>query len=158
MAHRSTQLSVDPDTPVQRLSRETAKDLCNQWAREYPADYDGIHVKRFIWHVFSFQRYPSVSRHHALAEYEKHEAPDYLVLAYERKEALITSRRPTMASIPDFLVCPLNWAWTMAFTHEDASLGPYFALHRNYIRLQALNEKELRKRREVAAAKRRGWV
>jgi hypothetical protein len=57
-----------------------------------------------------------------------------------------------------YLVCPLNWAWTMAFTHEDDDLGPYFAIHRDYDRLQASNVKGMRQRREAELAKQRGWA
>jgi hypothetical protein len=75
-----------------------------------------------------------------------------------KDEGVITNLRPTTASIGDYLVCPLNWAWTMAFTHEDDSLGPYFAVHRDYDRLQASNVKAMRKRREAEVAKQRGWA
>jgi hypothetical protein len=158
VTRRSSQLSIGPGEVVRRLTPEQTEALCGQWTLAYPADRVGIHVEEFMWHVFSFQRYPNLARAAALAEYEKQEAPDYLVLANDKDEGLITNLRPTTASIADYLVCPLNWAWTMAFTHEDDCLGPYFAFHRDYDRLQASNVKGMRKRREAEVAKQRGWA
>ena len=80
------------------------------------------------------------------------------MLANDRTEGLITDLRPTTALIADYLVCPLNWAWTMAFTHEDEDLGPYFAAHGDYDRLQAANVKGMRKVHEAQIAKQRGWA
>lgn len=155
---RKTQLEVGPGKVLRRLTSEQSKQLCGQWEHAYPADREGIHIEQFMWHVFSFRRYPSVARAAALAEYEKQEAPEYLVLANDKDEGLITDLRPTTASIADYLVCPLNWAWTMAHTHEDDNLGPYFAVHCDYDWLRAANVKGMRKRREAELAKQRGWA
>jgi hypothetical protein len=149
VARRKSLLEVGPGEVLRRLAAEESEQLCGQWELAYPADRDGIHIEQFMWHVFSFNRYPNVDRAAALAEYEKQAAPKYLVLANDRNEGLITDLRPTAVSIADYLVCPLNWAWTMAFTHEDEDLGPYFAVHRDYDRLQAVNVKGMRKRREA---------
>lgn len=158
MVRRRSQLEVGPGEVLQRFTAEESEQLCGQWELAYPADREGIHVEQFMWHVFSFERYPSVSQGAALAEYEKQEAPKYMVLADDKTEGLITDLRPTTVSNADYLVCPLNWAWTMAFTHEDEDLGPYFAVHRDYGRLQAANLKGMRKVREAEIAKQRGWV
>jgi hypothetical protein len=143
---------------VSRLTPEQVEEFCRQWIIAYPADRRGIHIEQFMWRVFSFERYSSLSRAAALAEYEKHEAVEYLVLANDKDEGLITDLRPATVSITDYLVCPLNWAWTMAFTHEDKSLGPFFAFHQDYDQLQASNLAGLRKSREAAMAKERCWA
>lgn len=62
----------------------------------------------------------------------------------------------------DYCVFPANLAWTMAFTHEDGWLGPYFAKHPDYSKLIA-QEAELhsirqRKNREIKRAKQNGWL
>jgi hypothetical protein len=158
VARRSSQLEIGPGAVLRRFTPEQSEQLCGEWQLAYPADRDGIHIEQFMWHVFSFRRYPSVAKAAALAEYEKQEAPKYLVLADDRGAGLITDLRPTTVSIADYLVCPLNWAWTMAFTHEDDDLGPYFAIHRDYDRLQASNVKGMRQRREAELAKQRGWA
>lgn len=115
-----------------------------------------------MWHVFSYERYPSVSLDAALAEYRRHPASEYLILTNDQREGLITDLRPDDVSTADYLVCPRNWAWTMAFTHEDGWLGPYFARHRNFEKLQAANSKAVlaavRKRQERELAKQKGWA
>ena len=157
MARAKTQLTVAPGVVLNRLTAEQVADLCVQWEVAFPADRSDIHIEQFMWHVFSAERYSSVSGDAALAEYGKHEAPKYLVLSNDKDQGLVTDLRPESASLADYLVCPLNWAWTMAFTHEDGWLGPYFARHRDYDRLEASNRKGMRKRHEAEVAKQRGW-
>jgi hypothetical protein len=157
MMRDQRELTVAPGRVVRRLTAEQVVELCAQWLVAFPADRSGIHIEEFMWHVFSFDRYPSVARAAAVAQYEQHEAPQYAVLSNDKNEGLVTDLRPTSASVADYLVCPLNLAWTMFFTHEDDCLGPYFARHREYDQLQAANRKGLRKRDEAAAAKQKGW-
>ncbi len=45
----------------------------------------------------------------------------------------------------------------MALTHEDGWLGPYFAQHPEYDRLNEANQLKLRKLRERDAARNKGW-
>jgi hypothetical protein len=158
MARRRTQLTVAPGQVLTTLSKEEVRALCREWESAYPADRDGIHVSRFAWHVFSSKRHPSVSGEAALAEYLRHESAKYVVLSNDRDQGLITDQRPATVSISDYLVCPPNWAWTMAFTHEDGWLGPYFARHRDYEKLEVENRAGVRKRDEAALAKERGWA
>ncbi len=128
-----------------------------EWESAFPADRRDIHIEDYAWHVFSSMRYASVSGEAAIAEYNRHESLRYVVLSNDRDQGLITDQRPTSVSISDYLVCPINWAWTMAFTHEDGWLGPYFARHRDYDKLEIANRLGLRKRDESAAAKENGW-
>lgn len=58
----------------------------------------------------------------------------------------------------DCLVFPPNFAWTMAFTHEDGWLGPFFATHPNVDRLDAANLAQIRKQRELVEARAKGWA
>lgn len=157
MARRRSQLSVAPGGVISLLSKDEVAGLYGEWERAFPADRRDIHVEDFAWHVFSSERYASVSGDAAIAEYNRHEALRYVVLSNERDQGLVTDQRPTTVSISDYLVCPQNWAWTMAFTHEDGWLGPYFARHRDYDKLEAANRAGLRKRDEADVAKERGW-
>lgn len=156
------QLTVAPGKVVERLTAEQVDELCRAWVAAYPADRHGINVTAYAWHVFSFERYPSISGDEALGEYEKNEATEYLVLVDDEREGLITDQRPMKASATDYIVCPRNWAWTMAFTHEDGSLGPYFARHRDYEVLQGENRKAVtdmtHKRQQMERAKKKGWA
>lgn len=158
MGRDGLQIEARPGAVLRRFTVEESEQLCREWELAFPADRNGIHAEQFMWHVFSFGRYSSVRRHAALAEYEKQVAPKYLVLSNDGDEGLLTDQRPTSASVADYLVCPLNWAWTMAFTHEDEDLGPYFAVHRDYDRLQKTNVKGMYKMREAESARQRGWA
>jgi hypothetical protein len=71
-------LEVGPGGALRTLTAEESEQLCRQWELAYPADREGIHAEQFMWLVFSFERYPSISRAAALAEYEKQMAPKYL--------------------------------------------------------------------------------
>jgi hypothetical protein len=157
MGRRRSQLSVAPGGVISKLSEEEVVAHYRAWESAFPADRSDIHVEDYAWHVFSYQRYPSVSGEAALAEYARHEALRYVVLSNDRCQGFITEQRPTTVSISDYLVCPANWAWTMAITHEDGWLGPYFARHRDYDRLEAVNRAGVRKRHEAEVAKERGW-
>lgn len=75
-----------------------------------------------------------------------------------RDEAFETDVRPESSSFLDFLVFPRNLAWTMAFTHEDGWLGPYFAKHKSYAILERDNDQRLKKAAEAARARARGWA
>ena len=66
-------------------------------------------------------------------------------------------QRPTNCYLSDWYVFPENFAWTMAFTHEDGWLGPYFARHERFSELNRENEMKMRKAREAEAARLKGW-
>jgi len=157
MARRRSQLSVAPGGVISLLSKEEVAVQFGQWESAFLADRRDIHVDDYAWHIFSSKRYASVSGEAAIAEYNRHESLRYVVLSNDRDQGLVTDQRPTTVSISDYLVCPINWAWTMAFTHEDGWLGPYFARHRDYEKLETANRVGLRKRDEAAVEKERGW-
>lgn len=72
-------------------------------------------------------------------------------------ELITTNQRPENCSLADYYVFPPNLAWTMAFTHEDGWLGPYFARHRDFEALDRENDARVRKEREAEAARLKGW-
>lgn len=110
-----------------------------------------------MWHVFSYERYPSLSGQAALKEYEQHEAPEFWVISNERNEGFVTDALPTSCSLRDWIVFPSNLAWTMTFTHEDGWLGPYFARSAAYETLNAQNRALVSKARATALAREKGW-
>ena len=107
--------------------------------------------------VFSFERFPSLSRNAACEAYRRHTAPEYVLLSNDRDFAVATDLRPEACTLVDYCVFPPNLAWTMAFTHEDGRLGPYFARHPDYERLNKANRAKLEKQRQAEAAKLKGW-
>lgn len=149
--------TVAPGQITRAFEKAEVAELVALWLAAFGANRHGVSARAYMWHVFSFERYPSVSGVVAHSEYEKHVAPEYIVLSNERDVALETDVRPVLCSLSDYLVFPRNLAWTMAFTHEDGWLGPYFARHKMFSTLNAANLAQVQKRREAEQAKLKKW-
>lgn len=150
------ELTVAPGGVLRRFAPDEARALAQQWVDTFSGT-GAPATKRYLWHVFSGEACPSVSLKDAEAEYARHEAPSYIVLSNRRDAALETDVRPLVCDTSDWLVFPPNMAWTMAFTHEDGWLGPYFAKHDDYATLHPANLDRIRKLQEIASARARGW-
>lgn len=151
--------AVVPESDIVRTyAQPEAAVLAVQWLDVFAKNRRGANTRHFLWHVFSGACYPSLSGAAALADYEKQIAHQYIVLSNRRDVAYVVAQRPTGLSMRDYLVFPGNFAWTMAFTHEDGWLGPYFARHPDYASLNAANLARVQKEREAEAARRKGWV
>ena len=142
---------------MRRYSQDESANLAAKWLDAFGSNRQGVNAKAYLWHVFSGARYPSVSGAAALTQYRDQVAPEYIVLLNDRKFAFVTDALPETCSFSDFYVFPANLAWTMAFTHEDGWLGPYFARHSGYTILNEVNMASLQKAREAEAARRKGW-
>lgn len=86
----------------------------------------------FEWHVFSFQHARARNGTQALADYEAQPSQSVVVCPENRKLPAVRlegNRLPAFAGLGgDILIAPLDFAWSMAFTHEETlDLGPYFA-------------------------------
>jgi len=132
-------------------------ELTDQWLEAFGKNRNGVNSEAFLWHIFSSGRYPSEEKGHALAQYQQQLATEYIVLSNDGKTALTTDLRPNKADLFDYYVFPRNLAWTMAFTHEDGWLGPYFAKHLDYKRLNNDNVFQIKKRHEASIAQAKGW-
>jgi hypothetical protein len=148
---------VQPGTVVRENSAVETKALVARWLEAFGENRQGVNAKDFMWHIFSSARYPSLSGNNAIAEYAKQMAPEYVVLSNDRKTSFVTDLLPSTADMSDWYVFPGNLAWTMTFTHEDGWLGPYFARHRNFDKLNEANLAQLRKRAQAGAARANGW-
>lgn len=158
MKRRQPALSITPGAIIRTYSPAEASDWTEQWLRVYGQNRLGANTKAFLWHVFSFERYPALSGTAAQAEYERQQAHEYVVLSNDRDSAVLTNEQPVKASHSDVLVFPANFAWTFALTHEDGWLGPYFARHRHYDALNAANLARVEKERQAEEARRKGWA
>ncbi len=145
---------------LRTFSRSEAAELTAAWLAVYRPHREGINVNRYLWHVFGGlgDTFACLSGAEAVAAYRQREAPEYWVLSNDRRLAFATDCRPERVGLSDSLVFPPNFAWTMAFTHEDGWLGPFFATHPDVARLDAENLMKIRKRREVEEAKAKGWI
>ena len=86
----------------------------------------------FDWHVFSYKHARALAREHAMLAYAKVGAASRFVVCPHDER--LPAFEIVGASLPDFrnsgldiYVWPDDLAWTMAFTHEDGSFGPYFS-------------------------------
>lgn len=70
MKRKSDELMVTPGGVLQRLTREQVASCVALWPAAFPANRSGIHLEQFMWHVFSFNRYPNISKADAKFEYE----------------------------------------------------------------------------------------
>ena len=156
MAKQETPL-IRPGRIVRELSESEGAALATAWLDVYGRRGQGMNLKAYLWHVFSGGGYESLSGKEAIAAYATREAPEYMVLSNDRKTAFVTDQRPDWTYMGDWYVFPSNFAWTMAFTHEDGWLGPYFAMHRDGERLDAANLALIRKKREIEEARAKGW-
>ena len=160
---------VEPGRIVQEYGRAEALALSESWYAVYGRHGTGDGSRRMLWHVFSFDAYPSLEGGPADEAYAACVAPEYVVLSNDRDLAFVTDQRPTAIALRDAYVFPRNLAWTMAFTHEDGWMGPYFARHPDHARLDAANREAVarraaqarataQKQAEIEAARRKGWL
>ena len=125
--------------------------------RIYANKNSGVDTKLFKWHVFSSGRFESLEKDEALEEYQSQIASKYFVMNNDLDEVFVTDLKPDSCVLSDYYVFPENMAWTMAFTHEDGWLGPYFARHPKYETLNRINMAHLDKLKQIENAKKNGW-
>ena len=146
---------------IKELSHDNEIHMMELWEKSFcnisKSDKETIYLDQFKWHIFSYEKHPALEGDDAIGEYNKQIAREFYVIPepppYHQEKAFITNTLPdaNLANeLIDFYVFPKNLAWTMAFTHEYAWMGPYFAKHQNYDKLNAKNIKSVE-------AKESGW-
>jgi hypothetical protein len=153
---RRAEFKVGPGAVLSRLGRAEVEPLVEAWLKVFGRQ-SAPGMSKYMWHVFSAATYPSLALQAALDAYATCESSEYVVLSNERDQAVITDQKPTSCSLSDYYVFPINLAWTIAVTHEDGWLGPYFAKHPEFAKLNEENLKKIRKAQESAEAKRKGY-
>lgn len=114
---------------VRELGTREARALLQRWREHFaPRDARRGIPGQFLWHVYSYGR-----RQHSGAQAYRRAAPshrEFYVLTLDRKLAAWHWRgAPPELHGQDVAVVPLDFSWSMAFTHEESmGLGPYFAL------------------------------
>lgn len=157
MARKYRITTLPPIRVLREYGAEEVAIFIAQWLKVYGKDRKGVNSKDYLWHIFSADRYPIVSGAEALLQYRQQKACEYVVFSNDGTQAVLTDQPPEQTGFIDFYVSPLNLAWTMAFTHEDGWLGPYFARHANYVALNEANLAKVCKAREAQAAFLKGW-
>ena len=146
---------------IKELIEEDIKDELERWDEAFcplsKKQKDAIYYEQFKWHVFSNEKYNSLERDKAIEAYSNQQALEYYVVpqlnTWPNEKGFITDKLPESDLAKkkiDFYVYPKNMAWTMAFTHENEWLGPYFAKHKNYKNLNFKNT-------QAVKAKVSGW-
>lgn len=150
-------IECDPGKIIHVFTEQETHDFEQQWMNTFCKQKQGANTKAYKWHIFSSGKYPSISGHEAVEAYFQQEAPEYIVLSNDRALAIAMDMLPKRCDCSDYYVFPKNMAWTMAFTHEDGWLGPYFARHPHYESLNKQNIEHIRKNKEIEKARQRGW-
>ncbi len=148
---------ISPGVVLEIFEEEEATRVIEDWLGVFARRRSGCRIKDFKWHLFSGGIYEAVEGSKAEAAYRSHVAENYLVIDNDESVVLLTDLRPDEVGLSDYYVCPRNMAWTMAFTHEDGWLGPYFARHPQYELLEQENLAYMEKVKQIEHAKKMGW-
>jgi len=148
---------ISPGKVVEVFADDDARLIIQKWIDIFARNRKGCCIKNFKWYIFSGGYYESEDGDDALSAYSKHIADRYFVINNSEALVFVTDIRPNRVSLSDYYICPPNMAWTMAFTHEDDWLGPYFAKHPDYKILELENQRYRRKLKEIEEAKCKGW-
>jgi len=149
------------DSVIEELSLEAVDEIMTEWEAVYcqlsAKEKEKISFNNFKWHVFSNDAYKSINGEKAIKIYNTHVSRKFYVIpelnAWPKETAFICKSLPSpelATKLKDFYVFPKNLAWSMAFTHENGWLGPYFAKHKNF---EELSEKNI----QSVEAKNSGW-
>lgn len=155
-------IEVKPGNILRVYTMKETQAFEKEWMQAFCKNKQGANTNAYKWHIFSYEKYPALSGDEAFNKYTQQKAIEYIVLSNDNDLAIATDKLPTNCNIMDYYVFPKNMAWTMAFTHEDGWLGPYFATHKSYKSLNMHNEEELqkidKKQKEIEVAKKNGWL
>jgi len=156
---RFAQLNTPPAmSPIREFTKDEVANLVQQWLGVFGRDGHGLNTNAYLWHVFSGKRYPALEGEAARVEYLRQSCCEFVILSNDRDAAFLTDQRPEGRPFSDFYIFPPNLAWTMAFTHEEGWLGPYFAQHPHYADLNPVNLAKVKKQEEMAHARSQGWL
>jgi len=119
---------------VTELDASERRRVNSRWLRTFARgvmeQYGGFVYRGFRWHGFSYGVEPCVEGAAALAEYQRQPPAPFYVF----DERLTFCARCSAPAYPDLTslradlyVAHEDMGWTMAFTHEQPAIGPFFA-------------------------------
>jgi hypothetical protein len=162
MGKLNSEIDIHPGVVMKIFSSEESRIFENNWMDVFCKNRQGVNTKNYKWHIFSGGKYPSISGSDAINKYLEQKAFEVIVLSNSGNLCFLTNLLPKTCSLSDYYVFPENMAWTMAFTHEDGWLGPYFAIHKNYESLNKQNisyfNRQAEKHDQIENAKNKGWL
>jgi hypothetical protein len=133
-------------TNFQIVDDDVALLIAQQWLSvfcKHRTTFRGIRGgKSYLWDEI----HSDWQNQEAVGKYGGHFAPSYYLMPDNfgefKKEIFVTRTKPSgNFKLLDFHVFPKNFAWSMAFTHEDGWIGPKFFKHDNYLQLNKNNIK-----------------
>lgn len=150
-------MEVKPERLLKIYDSSEVQAIEKKWIDAFCRNKLGLNIKQYKWHIFCGEGYPCVEGDLAEAAYKEHESAAYIVMS-EDGEAFLTDERPSDINCTDAYVFPENLSWTMAFTHEEGWMGPYFAKHKSYALLEEKNKYRIEKQKQIEMAKKNGWM
>lgn len=142
---------------IETFSEKESREIEARWMNVFCKNKQSYTTKDYRWHIFSGGGYPAAEADDAKKMYSEHSAESYCVMYNNGSTIDLVKEKPSDLNHKDVYVFPKNMSWTMAFTHEEGWLGPYFAKHPNYIELEKENEAYKIKLQQIAIAKSKGW-
>ena len=132
-------LDAEAAAAFERLSADETKALRQRWREAFAGPVKRRHrvwvYRGYDWHAFSYGLTPSVSLQPALEAYRaafreglrKGRRREVYLMPEDLPAFRCRAAEPPDLSKQECLVCPEGLDWTMAFTHEDGWLGPFFS-------------------------------
>ncbi len=152
------EIVCEPHDLVKLFDESETDEIEKQWMFIFCKNKQGYNTKAFKWHIFSGGAFPALDAEKAHEAYGGVNETQYIVMGNDHEQAILVGSKPMSCNLSDYYVFPANMAWTMAFTHEEGWLGPYFARHPNNKKLESENEKLREKERQKELARSNGWM
>ena len=116
------------------LSKEAAEQFSEQWLRIFAPlvkKEHGIYIyRRFRWHAYSHRLQPCMDGEEAIKKYRRQPTSPFYVFNESLSYCALCKAEeyPDLSGLhTDVYVTHHKMAWTMAFTHEQPQIGPFFA-------------------------------
>ncbi len=115
------------------LSKKDSYKIQNDWLHTF---CQNVKIKTgkwvhngFMWHAFSYNFVATIERDQAIKAYLSQIPTDVILLPeIDSSPTIVYEGIPDIkirSCLEDFYIFPKNFAWSIAFTHEDG-VGPYF--------------------------------
>lgn len=121
---------------VEPLSKKEVKELWQRWCEIYcqpvKARTGSYCYKGIFWHTYSWNFFPSKSGQKALTCYQSEPLCPVLIIPepwprYPEVRCSAPQHLDLSDLLLDLYVFPETLDWTLVFTHEQPSIGPFFA-------------------------------
>ena len=116
------------------LSREAVEQFSDQWLRTFAPlvkkEHGAYIYRSYRWHAYSFRLQPHIDGEEAIKKYRHQPKSPFYVFNESLSYCALCKAEsyPDLSDLhTDIYVTHNKMAWTMAFTHEQPQIGPFFA-------------------------------